>query len=139
MFNAAAAGGRSVKQLAAKVDTLTFCLSKALGAPMGSIVAGSRQLIDRARADRKPLRARMRQAGVLAAVGRIALEEGPKELPNDHANAAFLAGELAKIGTLKVTPAVTNIVVFDVSASGLAPKENQRAFEGTRHPDERLQ
>jgi threonine aldolase len=123
VFNAAAAGGRSVKQLAAKVDTLTFCLSKALGAPMGSIVAGSRQLIDRARLYRKRLGGGMRQAGVLAAAGLIALEEGPKELPNDHANAAFLAGELAKIGTLRVTPAVTNIVVFDVSASGLAPKE----------------
>jgi threonine aldolase len=65
----------------------------------------------------------MRQAGVLAAAGLIALEEGPKELPQDHANAALLAGELAKIGTLRVTPAVTNIVVFDVSATGLAPKE----------------
>jgi len=123
VFNAAAACGRSVKQLSAKIDTLTFCLSKALGAPMGSIVAGSRQLIDRARLYRKRLGGGMRQAGVLAAAGLIALEEGPKELPNDHANAAFLAGELAKISTLRVTPAVTNIVVFDVSATGLAPKE----------------
>jgi len=123
VFNAAAACGRSVKQLTAKVDTLTFCLSKALGAPMGSIVAGSRPLIDRARLYRKRLGGGMRQAGVLAAAGLIALEEGPKGLPNDHANAAFLAGELAKIGALQVTSAVTNIVVFDVSATGLAPKE----------------
>jgi threonine aldolase len=123
VFNAAAAGGRSVKQIAAKVDTLTFCLSKALGAPMGSIVAGSRPLIDKARLYRKRLGGGMRQAGVLAAAGLIALEEGPKELPNDHANAAFLAGELAKIESLRVTPAVTNIVVFDVSGTGLAPKE----------------
>jgi threonine aldolase len=123
VFNAAAASGRTVKQLAAKVDTLTFCLSKALGAPMGSIVASSRPLIDKARLYRKRLGGGMRQAGVLAAAGLIALEEGPKELPNDHANAAFLAGELAKIRTLRVTPAVTNIVVFDVSAAGLAPKE----------------
>jgi len=123
VFNAAAACGRSVKQIAAKVDTLTFCLSKALGAPMGSIVAGSRQLIDKARLYRKRLGGGMRQAGVLAAAGLIALEEGPKELPNDHANAVFLAGELAKIRGLRVTPAVTNIVVFDVSAAGLAPKE----------------
>jgi threonine aldolase len=123
VFNAAAACGRSVKQLAAKIDTLTFCLSKALGAPMGSIVAGSRPLIDKARLYRKRLGGGMRQAGVLAAAGLIALEEGPKELPKDHANAAFLAGELAKIGTLKVTPAVTNIVIVDVSATGLAPKE----------------
>jgi threonine aldolase len=123
VFNAAAGCGRSVKQLAAKIDTLTFCLSKALGAPMGSIIAGSRQLIDRARLYRKRLGGGMRQAGMMAAAGLIALEEGPKELPNDHANAAFLAGELAKIASLKVTPAVTNIVVFDVSATGLAPKE----------------
>jgi threonine aldolase len=123
VFNAAAACGRSVKQLSAKIDTLTFCLSKALGAPMGSIVAGSRQLIDKARLYRKRLGGGMRQAGVLAAAGLIALEQGPKELPNDHANAAFLAGELAKISGLRVTPAVTNIVVFDVSGTGLAPKE----------------
>jgi threonine aldolase len=123
VFNASTACGRSVKQLAAKIDTLTFCLSKALGAPMGSIVAGSRQLIDKARLYRKRLGGGMRQAGVLAAAGLIALEEGPKELPKDHANAAFLAGELAKIRALRVTPAVTNIVVFDVSATGLAPKE----------------
>jgi threonine aldolase len=122
VFNAAAGSGRSVKQIAAKIDTLTFCLSKALGAPMGSMVAGSRQLMDKARLYRKRLGGGMRQAGVLAAAGLIALEEGPKELPNDHANAAFLAGELAKIEGLRVTPAVTNIVVFDVSATGLAPK-----------------
>ncbi|HVY92878.1 MAG TPA: GntG family PLP-dependent aldolase [Bryobacteraceae bacterium] len=123
VFNAAAASGRSVKEIAAKVDTLTFCLSKALGAPMGSILAGSRPLMDKARLYRKRLGGGMRQAGVLAAAGLIALEEGPKELPNDHDNARFLAGELAKIEALRVTPAVTNIVVFDVSATGLAPKE----------------
>lgn len=90
---------------------------------MGSILAGSRPLMDKARLYRKRLGGGMRQAGVLAAAGLIALEEGPKELPNDHDNARFLAGELAKIEALRVTPAVTNIVVFDVSATGLAPKE----------------
>jgi threonine aldolase len=90
---------------------------------MGSIVAGSRPLMEKARLYRKRLGGGMRQAGVLAAAGLVALEEGPKGLPADHANAAFLAEELARIGGLRVTPAVTNIVVFDVSATGLAPKE----------------
>lgn len=123
VFNAAAASGRSVQQIAEKVDSLTFCLSKALGAPMGSILAGSKLLMDKARLYRKRLGGGMRQAGVLAAAGLVALEQGPAELPNDHANAAFLANELAKIPSLKVIPAVTNIVIIDVSATGLTPRE----------------
>ena len=65
----------------------------------------------------------MRQAGILAAAGLIALEQGPDGLPNDHANARFIAAELEQIDGLKVIPAVTNIVVFDVSGTGLAPRE----------------
>ena len=97
VFNAAAACGRTVSEIAAKVDTLTFCLSKALGAPMGSIIAGSRPLMDKARLLRKRLGGGMRQAGVLAAAGLVDLEQGPAELPNDHANARFIAAELGKI------------------------------------------
>lgn len=123
VFNAAAATGRTVKELAAKVDVLTFCLSKGLGAPMGSIVAGSRVLMDRARLLRKRLGGGMRQAGVLAAAGLIALEEGPLGLPNDHANARFIAAELSKLDRIKVMPAETNIVVFDVSATGQTSRE----------------
>lgn len=129
VFNAAAATGRTVKQIAEKVDTLTFCLSKGLGAPMGSILAGSKTLMDKARLLRKRLGGGMRQAGVLAAAGLVALEEGPDGLPGDHANARFIAGELAKIPGLKVLPGETNIVVFDVSATGKTPKEISAALK----------
>ncbi len=121
VFNAAAASGASVREIAAKVDVLTFCLSKGLGAPMGSILAGSRPLMDKARLLRKRLGGGMRQAGVLAAAGLIALEQGPAELPNDHANARFLAAKLAAIEGVSVFPGETNIVVFDVSGTGRHP------------------
>lgn len=123
VFNAAAATGRSVREIAARVDTITFCLSKGLGAPMGSIVAGSQALMDKARLLRKRLGGGMRQAGVLAAAGLIALEQGPAGLPLDHANAAFIAAQLSQVEGIKVFPAETNVVVFDVSATGLAPRE----------------
>jgi threonine aldolase len=123
VFNAAAASGNTVREIAAKVDTLTFCLSKGLGAPMGSIIAGSRSLMDKARLLRKRLGGGMRQAGVLAAAGLIALEQGPAELPNDHANARFIASRLAEIDGIVVFPCETNIVVFDVSATGYSPRE----------------
>jgi len=123
VFNAAAATGRTVKEIAAKVDTLTFCLSKGLGSPMGSILTGSRPLMDKARLLRKRLGGGMRQAGVLAAAGLIALEQGPAGLPNDHANARLIASELGNIEGVKVLPVETNVVVFDVSGTGLAPRE----------------
>jgi threonine aldolase len=123
VFNAAAASGRSVREIAAKVDTLTFCLSKGLGAPMGSILAGSQILMNKGRLLRKRLGGGMRQAGVLAAAGLIALEQGPAELPNDHANARFIASRLAQIQGIVVFPCETNIVVFDVSATGQSPRE----------------
>ena len=91
IFNAAAALGRPVRELAAKVDTVMFCLSKALGAPVGSMVAGTAEGIARGRLYRKRLGGGMRQAGVLAAAGLIALEETPKRLGEDHANARVLA------------------------------------------------
>jgi threonine aldolase len=123
VFNAAAASGSTVLEIAAKADTLTFCLSKGLGAPMGSILAGSRSLMDKARLLRKRLGGGMRQAGVLAAAGLIALEQGPAELPNDHVNARFIASRLADIDGIVVFPGETNIVVFDVSATGYSPRE----------------
>jgi threonine aldolase len=122
VFNAAAASGHTVREIAAKVDTITFCLSKGLGAPMGSILAGSRTLMDRARLLRKRLGGGMRQAGVLAAAGLIALEQGPAELPNDHANARFIAESLAAIEGMKVFPGETNIVVFDISGTRRDPR-----------------
>jgi threonine aldolase len=114
VFNAAEATGKPVREIAAKVDTLMFCLSKALGAPVGSIIAGPARLIDTGRLLRKRLGGGMRQAGVLAAAGLIALEESPKGLKADHANARFLAERLRKIDGISVRPVETNIVIFDL-------------------------
>jgi threonine aldolase len=111
-----------VREIVAKVDTVMFCLSKALGAPVGSMLAGPAQLIARGRLLRKRLGGGMRQAGVLAAAALIALEESPRGLARDHANARLLAEGLARIPGISVNPAAveTNIVIFDVSGTGIA-------------------
>lgn len=121
VFNAAAALGVPVSTVVAKVDTVMFCLSKGLGAPAGSMLAGPRELIDRGRLYRKRLGGGMRQAGVLAAPGLIALEEMPKRLAEDHAHAKLLAEGLARIPGIVADPARahTNIVIFDVASTGL--------------------
>src|SRR5215469_4983628 len=97
VFNAAAALGVPVREIVAPVDTVMFCLSKALGAPVGSVLAGTAEAIARGRLYRKRLGGAMRQAGVLAAAGLIALEETPKRLFDDHCNAKFLAEGLSRI------------------------------------------
>jgi threonine aldolase len=91
-----------------------FCLSKGLGAPVGSMLVGSAEAMDRARIIRKGLGGGMRQAGVLAAAGLIALEEGPQRLHEDHANARLLAEPLAQSPAIDLDPASvqTNIVIF---------------------------
>jgi threonine aldolase len=121
IFNAAAASGRNVREICAKADTVMFCLSKGLGAPVGSMLVGSRKNIDRARLYRKRLGGGMRQAGILAAAGLIALEEMPKRLHEDHANARFLAEGLSRLPGVAVDAAkvATNIVVFNVVGTGL--------------------
>ncbi|HJZ96538.1 MAG TPA: GntG family PLP-dependent aldolase [Candidatus Solibacter sp.] len=125
IFNAAVALGMSVQEIAAPADTVMFCLSKGLGAPVGSILAGPADLMAKARLYRKRLGGGMRQAGVLAAAGLVALEESPAKLAVDHANARFLAEGLAKIPGVLVDPAKvdTNVVVFDVAATGFAPTD----------------
>lgn len=125
IFNAGVALGRSVADLTRKFDSVMFCLSKGLGAPVGSLLAGSKAFIEEARRVRKMLGGGMRQAGVLAAAGLVALEEGPKRLQVDHENARFLAAGLAEIPGIEIDPGkvVTNIVFFDVSATGLASHE----------------
>ena len=121
VFNASAATGVPVRDIVAPVDTVMFCLSKALGAPVGSMLTGPADAIARGRLYRKRLGGGMRQAGVLAAAGLIALEETPKRLADDHANAKFLGEGLARIRGIQIDPAkvVTNIVVFNVSGTGL--------------------
>jgi len=97
-----------------------FCLSKGLGAPVGSMLLGSADFIDEARAVRKMLGGGMRQAGVLAAAGLVALEDTPPRLHEDHANARKLADGLAELPGIKIDPekVVTNIIIFDVAGTG---------------------
>jgi len=125
VFNASAATGVPVREIVAPVDTVMFCLSKALGAPVGSMLAGPAELIARGRLYRKRLGGGMRQAGVLAAAGLIALEDTPKRLPEDHCNAKFLAEGLGRIPGIEIDPrkVATNIVIFDVSGTGIAAAE----------------
>jgi threonine aldolase len=123
IFNASEATGTPVSRIAQKADTVMFCLSKALGAPVGSMLAGPSNLIERGRLYRKRLGGGMRQVGVLAAAGLIALEETPKRLGEDHANARAIASRLARIEGIAVNPVETNIVIFDVSATGVTPQE----------------
>jgi threonine aldolase len=125
VFNASAATGVPVKEIVAPVDTVMFCLSKALGAPVGSMLAGPADAIARGRLYRKRLGGGMRQAGVLAAAGLVAMEETPRRLADDHCNAKFLAEGLTKIRGIQVDPAkvMTNIVVFNVSGTGLPGAE----------------
>ncbi len=125
IFNAACHLNKPVRELAAHADTVMFCLSKGLGAPAGSMVVGTEEAIERGRLYRKRLGGGMRQVGVLAAAGLIALEEMPHRLGEDHANARFLAAELAKLPGIQIDPArvQTNIVIFDITGTGLATTE----------------
>ena len=120
IFNAAAASGIDVATLTCGFDTVMFCLSKGLGAPVGSMLVGSHEVIDRARVYRKSLGGGMRQAGVLAAAGLIALEEMPKRLGEDHANAQLLAEAIARCDAAEIDPTEvqTNIVIFTLREDG---------------------
>src|SRR5208282_3253405 len=125
IFNASVAAGRSVADMTRKFDSVMFCLSKGLGAPVGSMLVGSRDFIEKARITRKLLGGGMRQAGVLAAAGLVALEETPKILHRDHENARRLAEGLAKIPGVAIDPqkVVTNILIFDVTGAGRTAAE----------------
>ncbi len=120
LFNAAAALNRPVNELCAHVDTVMFCLSKGLGAPVGSMLAGTADAIARGRLFRKRLGGGMRQAGVLAAAGLVALKETPNRLHSDHENARWLAERLPELPGIRLNPdrIATNIVIFDVSGTG---------------------
>ena len=120
IFNAATALGETVAALARPVDSVMFCLSKGLGAPVGSMLLGSRAFIEEARAWRKLLGGGMRQAGVIAAAALVALEETPPHLAEDHRNARRLAEGLAELPGIELDPkrVVTNIVLFDVTNTG---------------------
>jgi threonine aldolase len=125
IFNAAEALHDNVRNMTKKVDSVMFCLSKGLGAPIGSMIVGSKEFIERARVYRKMFGGGMRQVGVIAAAGLIALEKSPSRLHEDHANAKHLAEGVAKIPGLKIDPAAirTNIVIFDCTATGMTAVE----------------
>ena len=121
IFNAAVALGVNVKELARSVDSLIFCLSKGLSAPVGSVVCSSSDFIAEARRTRKVLGGGMRQAGVIAAAGIIALEQMVERLTEDHTNARRLAEGIAQIGGLSIDLAAvqTNIIYFDLVSDRL--------------------
>lgn len=125
IFNAATALNESVADLTRNCDSVQFCLSKGLGAPVGSILLGSREFINEARIWRKRLGGGMRQAGILAAAGLVALEESPQRLHEDHENARRLAEGLSLINgiAIDVKTVETNIVIFDISRMGRAANE----------------
>ncbi|TYC57678.1 low-specificity L-threonine aldolase [Marinobacter sp. BW6] len=112
IFNAAVKSNCDVTEITRHYDSVSVCLSKGLGAPVGSLLLGSRAFIERATRLRKMVGGGMRQAGILAAAGRIALEQSPLRLFEDHENAEYLSVGLAKIPELEIDPASTqtNIV-----------------------------
>ena len=119
IFNAAVAQDIDVREFTQFVDSMMFCLSKGLSAPIGSLAVGDRHFIDSARRYRKMLGGGMRQAGVIAAAGIIAIEKMVDRLRDDHANAQMLAKGLASTKGISVDPVQTNIVVCDVAGLGI--------------------
>ena len=125
IFNAAAAFGVKVSDLLTNVDSVSCCLSKGLAAPVGTVVCGSKEFIFKARRNRKMIGGGMRQAGVIAAAGIVAITEMVDRLTEDHENAKKTAIELSKVDGLKTTPELvkTNIVFVEITKKGLSPDE----------------
>jgi len=134
IFNASVALGVDVKALTQGFDTVMFCLSKGLGAPVGSMLVGSAEHMESARLFRKALGGGMRQAGILAAAGLMALEQGPKRLHEDHANARLLAEALSHMEGVDIDldAVETNIVIFRLndgrSAADLTARLRERGI-----------
>lgn len=134
IFNVAGSFNLPVKHFTARADSVQICLSKALGAPVGSVLCGSKSFIKHARGIRKKLGGGMRQAGIIAAAGVIALTKGTKQMNIDNQNAYYLAEGIMnnKAINLNIETVQTNIIIFDVSPSGLSAKvfATQLAEEG---------
>jgi threonine aldolase len=131
LFNAALASGVAARDILRHVDSASVCLSKGLGAPVGSLLCGSRELIDQARRWRKMLGGGMRQAGVLAAAGLIALLDGPGHLARDHARARRLAEGLANAGyPVDLTSVQTNMIFLPLPAERTAQLTAVMASQG---------
>jgi threonine aldolase len=120
LANAAVGGGTTIAEACAPADSVQLCLSKGLGAPVGSILCGPADAIERARRARKLLGGGMRQAGVIAAAGLLALQHGVARLADDHANARLLAEGLEATGRLTADPSrvETNIVIAELARDG---------------------
>jgi threonine aldolase len=125
IFNAAVALGADVRALAAPADTVQFCVSKGLAAPVGSLLVGPVDFIREARRTRKVVGGGMRQAGVIAAAGIVALETMVERLAEDHANARYLAESLADLPGIELDPATvrTNMVIFGLTPNGVTAEQ----------------
>lgn len=125
IFNASAATNQSVAELSKKADSVQFCLSKGLGAPVGSILLGKKDFIEEAKTWRKRFGGGMRQVGILAAAGLIALDESLPKIEQDHKNAKRLAEGVVNLKGIKINleTVQTNIVIFDVSEAELSSNE----------------
>jgi threonine aldolase len=124
IFNAATACGIPVSELTAAADSVTFCLSKGLCAPVGSVLVGSKAFIKEARRSRKILGGSMRQAGFIAAAGLIAIHKMSQRLQEDHDNAAYLAEGMSDVPGIQVMSQATNFVFFTLDENAkLSPKE----------------
>jgi threonine aldolase len=131
IFNAAVALKVDVKELVREADSITFCVSKGLSAPVGSILAGSREFIDRAEYAQHLLGGAMRQAGHMAAAGIVGLEDMVDRLAEDHANARYLAEMLAGLPVIKVNPArvESNLIVFDIDQERMSREQLVKALD----------
>ena len=131
IFNAAVALDVDVKELTKHVDCMAFCLSKSLSAPVGSLIVGSKEFIEKAMWARQEVGGGMRQAGIIAASGIVAIEKMVDRLKDDHRNLRILAEGLAKIQgiSLDMETVQTNIVLFDVSGLGIDSKQFVSALE----------
>jgi threonine aldolase len=130
LLNAAVASGHSAATFASYVDSVWIDLSKGLGAPVGAVLMGTREFIERARLLKHMLGGAMRQAGIIAAAGIYAFDHHVGRLAEDHANAQFLAEGLASIPGVKLVydTVPTNILFFDVSGTGLTPQQVERGI-----------
>lgn len=137
IFNAALAAGTTVAQIAQQADSIQMCLSKGLCAPVGSLLIGSKAFIDKARRYRKMLGGGMRQAGIIAAAGIVALTKMTERLTEDHENARYLAAALADIGfAVDMNSIQTNIVIFDtkpfgIKAAAFSEKMSEMGIKGS--------
>jgi len=132
IFNAAVALGVPAASIAAAADSVALCLSKGLSAPVGSVLAGSREFVERARKVRRALGGTMRQAGIIAAPGLVALRTLVDRLADDHANAKALAKALARVPGLEIDleSVESNMVNVNVSALGIDAATFARALDG---------